>query len=72
MEDAPKPINNSSINVEIKESNDKGYILTIINSFSVLKIYVEKKIVFQKLNIIKNLSKKNQPKLVNFLKFLKI
>lgn len=59
MEDAPKPINNSSINVEIKESNDKGYILTIINSFSVLKIYVEKKIVFQKLNIIKNLSKKN-------------
>ena len=72
MEDAPKPINNSSINVEIKESNDKAYILTITNSFSVLKIYVEKKIVFQKLNIIKNLSKKNQPKLVNFLKFLKI
>ena len=59
MEDAPKPINNSSINVEIKESNDKAYILTITNSFSVLKIYVEKKIVFQKLNIIKNLSKKN-------------
>ena len=48
MEDAPKPINNSSINVEIKESNDKAYILTITNSFSVLKIYVEKKIVFQK------------------------
>ena len=68
MEDAPKPINNSSINVEIKENNDKAYNLTITNSFSVLKIYVEKENSFPKIEYYKEFKQEELAKTSKFFK----
>ncbi len=68
MEDAPKPINNSSINVEIKENNDNAYNLTITNSFSVLKIYVEKENSFPKVDYYKEFKQEELAKTSKFFK----